>query len=580
VQTGLDRAATAADVVLTHADVIAAAASALAAANSAASLTNVLTLVGLWDASSGAFPATAGIKKGWTYPVSVAGTVDGQAFGTDDKLIAAIDSPSSATFASNWFKIEGGTIVSSQVTAALGFTPATAARSISAGGIATGGGDLSADRTITVTKSTGAEVTTGTDDTKAVTPKALYDAGLTPFPVGASVAHYGSTLPTGYLLRDGGQYSQTTYAGLYAVIGDTFNIAANTMINAKPWKMRYRSTDAQSTDITGWTTGTSLPGALRASQAIVTKDRVYLLGGNNGGYVATVYTAPINGDGTLGTWVAGTSLPGALGYSQAIVTNSRVYLLGGYSGGAVATVYTAPINNDGTLGTWTTGTSLPGALYASQAIVTNNRVYLLGGDGYATVYTAPINSDGTLGTWTTGTSLPGTFGYSQAIVTKDRVYLFAGYVGGAVATVYTAPINGDGTLGTWTTGTSLPGALYVSQAIVTNNRVYLLGGNAVATVYTAAINADGTLGTWTTGTSLPGALGDSQAIVVKDNVYLLGGASVATVYKAAFSGGANDYLTSTYVPVTVAGYFNLPPTRQPEDMRYLGNKNVREIIKY
>jgi hypothetical protein len=72
---------------------------------------------------------------------------------------------------------------------------------------------------------------------------------------------------------------------------------------------------------------------------------VYLLGGYNGsGWVSTVYTAPINSDGSLGTWTTGTSLPGVLGYSQAIVTKNRVYLLGGYNGSAyVSTVYTAPI---------------------------------------------------------------------------------------------------------------------------------------------------------------------------------------------------------------------------------------------
>jgi hypothetical protein len=72
---------------------------------------------------------------------------------------------------------------------------------------------------------------------------------------------------------------------------------------------------------------------------------VYLLGGYNGSaYVSTVYTAPINSDGTLGTWTTGTSLPGALSHSQAIVTKNRVYLLGGYNGSAyVSTVYTAPI---------------------------------------------------------------------------------------------------------------------------------------------------------------------------------------------------------------------------------------------
>jgi N-acetylneuraminic acid mutarotase len=324
--------------------------------------------------------------------------------------------------------------------------------------------------------------------------------------------------------------------------------------SGKPWVQQYDFNDLQNTDITGWTTGTSLPGALYYSQAVVTKNRVYLLGGYNGAAVSTVYTAPINTDGTLGTWTTGTSLPGALCYSQAVVTKNRVYLLGGHGNSIiVSTVYTAPINTDGTLGTWTTGTSLPGALAYPQAVVTKNRVYLLGGfDGssiVSTVYTAPINTDGTLGTWTTGGSLPGNLGYSQAVVIGNRVYLLGGYNGSSiVSTVYTAPINTDGTLGTWTTGTSLPDALSYPQAVVTKNRVYLLGGQGsssiVSTVYTAPINTDGTLGTWTTGTSLPGALCFSQAVVTKNRVYLLGAdpsTVVSTVYTASFAGGLNDY---------------------------------------
>ena len=96
--------------------------------------------------------------------------------------------------------------------------------------------------------------------------------------------------------------------------------------------------------------------------------------------VNTVYTAPINADGTLGTWTTDANLPAAFNASQAVVTKNRVYLLGGYTGSAgLATVYTAPINNDGTIGSWVAGTSLPGALAFSQAVVTRNRVYLFGG---------------------------------------------------------------------------------------------------------------------------------------------------------------------------------------------------------
>ncbi len=49
-------------------------------------------------------------------------------------------------------------------------------RQISAAGLATGGGDLTADRVITVTAATGANVQAGTSTAVAVTPKALADA--------------------------------------------------------------------------------------------------------------------------------------------------------------------------------------------------------------------------------------------------------------------------------------------------------------------------------------------------------------------------------------------------------------------
>lgn len=374
--------------------------------------------------------------------------------------------------------------------------------------------------------------------------------------VGDLIRKSYSTTPVGFLRCNGGIVDKTTYADLYAVIGDNFSV--NSMAGSgQPWRLQYQINETQSGDITGWTTGTALPGALGISQAIVTKNRVYLLGGKTStAYVSTVYTAPINTDGTLGAWTTGTSLPAILGYSKALVTKNRVYLLGGYNGTAyLTTVYTAPINSDGTLGTWTTGTSLPVIKSGSEAIITKDRIYLFGGnngvDFLSSVHTAPINADGTLGTWTTSTSLPEALSISQSIVTKNRVYLCGGGFSSSVytSTVYTAPINVDGTLGAWSNSASLPNVLSNSQAIVTKNRVYLLGGtingnNGLSTVYTAPINVDGTLGTWATGTSLPGALGWSQAIVVKNRVYLLGGyngAYSSIVYTAPINSSIQDY---------------------------------------
>lgn len=88
-----------------------------------------------------------------------------------------------------------------------GAVPTT--RTITAAGLATGGGDLAADRTITVPKASAAEVAAGTNDTKAVTPLALQGG------VGGS-------------LMAGVGYK--TIFGLIFVWG-TYSVSANSSIN-------------------------------------------------------------------------------------------------------------------------------------------------------------------------------------------------------------------------------------------------------------------------------------------------------------------------------------------------------------
>jgi hypothetical protein len=69
-----------------------------------------------------------------------------------------------------------------------------------------------------------------------------------------------------------------------------------------------------------------LPGGFGHPQAITTKSRVYLLGNGPSKWASastTVYTALINSDGIIGSWTTGTSLPGALSFSQAILPNQE-----------------------------------------------------------------------------------------------------------------------------------------------------------------------------------------------------------------------------------------------------------------
>lgn len=320
-------------------------------------------------------------------------------------------------------------------------------------------------------------------------------------------------------------------------------------INGKPWKEQYAFNTSQSGDIAPWTTGVDLPFNWDDSQAVITKNRVYLIGGSdNGGRSALVYYASINGDGTLGTWIADTSLPTSISSSQAIVTKDHVYLIGGYDGSTSTTIYVASVDSSGVIGTWAAGISLPIGMELAQAVVTKNRIYVFGGFESASVLTAPISENGVIGTWANDTSLPAEWYGSQAVITEGYVYLLGGLSGSARQSgTYMAPIDEDGLIGTWTTGTNLPGALGYSQSFISGSTVYLFGGydstGTTSVVYMASIDGSGVIGAWTTGTSLPGAMKHSQVIVTNSRIYMLGGGlgDADVVYEASLSGGFNDY---------------------------------------
>jgi hypothetical protein len=63
------------------------------------------------------------------------------------------------------------TLLSADVTGALGFTPVTNARTVSAAGLLTGGGDLTTNRTLTATAASQAEAEAGTNTTTVMTPQ-------------------------------------------------------------------------------------------------------------------------------------------------------------------------------------------------------------------------------------------------------------------------------------------------------------------------------------------------------------------------------------------------------------------------
>jgi len=150
--------------------------------------------------------------------------------------------------------------------------------------------------------------------------------------------------------------------------------------------------------------------------------------------------------------------------------------MGGYNnsnGGAQSTVYYAPLNANGSVGTWTSTTALPQSLYDATSVVYNGYIYEMGGAYQSTVYYAPLNSNGSVGTWTSTTALPQTLAQATSVVYNGYVYELGGYNGTiAQSTVYYAPLNANGSVGTWTSTTALPQYLNSATSVVYNGYVY------------------------------------------------------------------------------------------------------------
>lgn len=425
-------------------------------------------------------------------------------------------------------------------------------------GVSTGNGTITGSLTL---------ANNPTDANHAAT-KAYADAnvaGSSKIVSGDIIGLVSNVTPAGFLRCNGGVVSKTTYSALYATVGDTFTGGNTTPGAGRPWQQQYHFNVSSNPQLGTWTAGTGLSSTVGDAMCIVTKNRVYLLGGfNSSTYTNAGYTAPINSDGTLGAWTSTTAIPAGTSSAQVVVTKNRVYILGGWAGGAgFNTTYTAPINADGTLGTWVAGTALAEATYLGHAFVTLNRVYLVGGfNTKTTVQTAPINADGTIGTWSIVTALPIGMHGGQVVVTNNRVYLFASNA------AFTAPINTDGTIGEWATATNLPTPVNRATVHVLKERVWVMGGNYTnqypTAIFSAPINADGTIGTWAAAGNLPSARAMSHLIITKDKIHLLGGSNgssyLSTTIWSTLPGGLNDY--SPYYDGSVvavdANSFRLP----------------------
>lgn len=412
-----------------------------------------------------------------------------------------------------------------------------------------------------------------TNPLHAVT-KSIADTAITTMSAGVITYRTGdirllptSSTPSGYLRCNGALLNKTTYASLYAVVGDTYR---KSFIpgSGRPWEQQNFN-EGITSNLTQWTDNTAavmMANIWYGSALFATKNRVYMFGGEgNSGVTAAGQTAPINSDGSIGAWTTGIGLMTALSRSAAVTTKNKVYLIGGLltSGSNTNAIYKATVNSDGTVSAFSLDTvSLPVAVCMSRALYTGSRVYMIGGviSSLPTggVWSAPVDSAGNIGFWVAeSNTLPHAVHSAGLCVTNNYVFLIGGskLTGGSSVTtdvVQYAPINADGTIGAWATySTPIPAAIHAACCVSTKSRVFLFGGTNVVgdisgVVYTAPINADGTLGSWTSTTGPVNPVTNSHVVLTKGKVTLVaglyaGGTLYTNPQSTTLDGGLNDY---------------------------------------
>lgn len=255
---------------------------------------------------------------------------------------------------------------------------------------------------------------------------------------------------------------------------------------------------------------------------------------------------PATGALTNAAWTASTALPNPRGFAAAVSAssynslvsgNGNLYVLGGLdeTGAPTTTVFTAPLNADGSVGAWTSTTALPLALFGMSAVIFHGRIYLAGGNDSsgapsAKTYSAHIKADGTLEAWQTLPDLPAAVAYNQLVTSGGSLYVLGGTNSSSVdpvsktqssapsGAIYDAAINiRNGSIAAWGTNASAMGksrekfsAVAAGSFILVSGGLYNGAGSGSSEQSYASINSDGSIASFNGATgshTISGAAG-------------------------------------------------------------------------
>jgi hypothetical protein len=137
--------------------------------------------------------------------------------------------------------------------------------------------------------------------------------------------------------------------------------------------------------------------------------RIYVVGGHSqdtGRGSSGAEWASVDSDGQLGPWHATSPLLQPRFLAGSAATDDYIYVAGGFDGRYLASVERARIQSDGNLGVWIRSASLETPREGAAVAISGDNIYVIGGSTKGiylrTVERARIDKNGSLGYWQTG----------------------------------------------------------------------------------------------------------------------------------------------------------------------------------
>jgi len=268
-----------------------------------------------------------------------------------------------------------------------------------------------------------------------------------------------------------------------------------------------------------WSTLTTMPTALaQTATAVDSQSRLWVIGGwGTGGTVSNgieIY------DSIAHTWSTGPTLPTAVRDATALYYSNQIFVFGGYTGGSQSEA--VQVYNLGT-SSWSTTTFSSGG-WAMNGTVLNSQLYAFAGE---TLSNAANRFDPTTSTFTSLTSLPFNSIGGQSGAIGNLIYLAAGSYSGYTAGTQFAAFNPA--TNTWNSSLAqLPAARTQFAAASNGQFFFVAGGGSDATndsspIYSSVYAYNPATDTWLNGPSLSVGVREASGVMLGSQFLVIGG---------------------------------------------------------